>query len=499
MAWKKQTLEKLLKERLKDYQFILVTQAEPYVHTYIKDTIKIQRGAGGVITAMEPILKLTKGLWIAYGRGNADKEAVDTNDKVKMPPGKKAYTLKRVWVSKKNLLGWYYGFSNQALWPLCHNVFERPIFTKSDWDSYVEVNKQFADSVTQEIGDKKSLIWIHDYQLALTPRYIREKNPDAIIGLFWHTPWPVADTFKVCPWDKEIIEGMLGNQLIGFQRLSYCKNFLASVAKTLEAKVDMDAMTVTYNNRITYVRAFPISVDYQTIAQGSAKNKKFGKTYLKKNITGKYEYLSIGVERLDYIKGVKERIMAIDRFFEKYPEYIEKYVHINILVPSRTLIKRYEELDRDIDALVENVNFKHATATWQPIHIIKDSLPPSEVYSYLKSANIAMVTSLADGMNLVAKEYVAASPHDGVLILSDQTGAADELTDALIVNPYDIEQMADAIKLGIEMPKEERKNRMAKMRDIVAKQNVYRWAGKFLTDITELKPFPEPIVVSDGK
>ncbi|MCC2631156.1 MAG: trehalose-6-phosphate synthase, partial [Candidatus Paceibacter sp.] len=326
MAWKKQTLEKLLKERLKDYQFILVTQAEPYVHTYIKDTIKIQRGAGGVITAMEPILKLTKGLWIAYGRGNADKEAVDTNDKVKMPPGKKAYTLKRVWVSKKNLLGWYYGFSNQALWPLCHNVFERPIFTKSDWDSYVEVNKQFADSVTQEIGDKKSLIWIHDYQLALTPRYIREKNPDAIIGLFWHTPWPVADTFKVCPWDKEIIEGMLGNQLIGFQRLSYCKNFLASVAKTLEAKVDMDAMTVTYNNRITYVRAFPISVDYQTIAQGSAKNKKFGKTYLKKNITGKYEYLSIGVERLDYIKGVKERIMAIDRFFEKYPEYIEKYV-----------------------------------------------------------------------------------------------------------------------------------------------------------------------------
>jgi trehalose-6-phosphate synthase len=486
MAWRKQTLEKLIKERLKDYQFILVTQAEPYTHSYIKNQIKIQREPGGVITALEPIVKLTKGLWIARARGNADKAVVDADDKMKLPPGRASFTLKRVWVGKKNLVGWYYGFANQALWPLCHNVFERPIFLKSDWDAYVEVNKQFADSVIQEIGDTKTMVWFHDYQLALAPQYVREKKPEAIIGQFWHIPWPVADTFKVCPWDKELIEGMLGNQVIGFQRLAYCKNFLASVAKTLEAKVDMDAMTVTHNNRITYVRAFPISIDYQAIHH-VARNKKSGKAYIQKNITGKYEFLSLGVERLDYTKGIIERVIAIDRFLEKYPEYQEKFVHVNIIVPSRTLIKRYEELDRDIEALIENVNFKYATATWQPIHVIKEALPPPHIYTFYKNAHIAFVSSLADGMNLVAKEYVAAAPDDGVLILSDQTGAADELTDAVQVNPYDIEQMADAIKIALEMPKDERKTRMQKLREIVAKQNVYRWAGKYMTDLVDLK------------
>jgi trehalose 6-phosphate synthase/phosphatase len=499
MAWKKQTLENLIKDRIKDHQFILVSQAEPYTHTYIKDTIKVQRGHGGIITAMEPILKLAKGTWIAYGRGNADKEVVDAQDKIRMPPGHSTYTLKRLWITKKNLLGWYYGFSNQALWPLSHNVFERPVFSKAEWDSYVDVNKQFAESVIQEMGDKKSIVWVQDYQLALVPKYIRDKKPDAIIGHFWHVPWPVVDTFKVCPWSKELIEGMLGNQLIGFQRNAYCKNFLAAVARTLEAKIDWDAMTVTYNNRITHIRAFPISIDYTSVADTSIRNKKFGKNYLKKIVSGKYDFLSLGVERLDYTKGVLERIMAIDRLLEKYPDYIEKFVHINILVPSRTLIKRYEILDREVETLIEKVNFKYATANWQPIHIIKEVLPPPQIYALYKSAHVALVTSLADGMNLVAKEYVAAGPSDGTLILSDQTGAADELTDAILINPYNIEQMADAIKLALEMPKEERKTRMAKMREVVAKQNVYRWAGKFLTDILDLKAVPQILIPLDAK
>jgi trehalose 6-phosphate synthase len=487
MPWRKQTLEKLIKERLKDYQFIVASSAEPYTHTYNRDSIKVSRGAGGVITALEPILKLNKGLWIAHGRGAADKEVVDKDDKIKMPPGKSVYTLKRVWVSKKNILGWYYGFSNQTLWPLCHNVFERPKFSKLDWESYVEVNKQFAESILQEVGSKKSVVWIQDYQLALVSQFLKEKNPDLIVGQFWHTPWSVADTFKVCPWDKELLEGMLGNHVIGFQRLAYCKNFLASVAKTLEAKVDHDAMTVTYNNRITYVRPFPISIDYQAIANTTKRNTKSAKAFIQKYVPGKYQYLSVGVERLDYTKGIVERIMAIDRFLEKYPEYIEKFVHINVLVPSRTLIKRYEDLDSEVERLIENVNFKYATASWHPITVIKEALLPAQIYSLYRNAHIAQVTSLADGMNLVAKEYVAAGPADGVLILSDQTGAADELTDALIVNPYDIEQLADSIKLAIDMPKQERKTRMDKMREVVVKQNVYRWAGKFLTDLLDLK------------
>ncbi|MDQ3076480.1 MAG: trehalose-6-phosphate synthase [bacterium] len=487
MSPAKKIIEKLLGDRLGDYNLIIASSAEPYTHGYYKDKLVVVRGAGGLITALEPILKLNGGTWIAHGRGAADKEMVDENDRVMMPPGKKLYALKRVWVSKKNLKGWYYGLSNEALWPLCHNVFERPVFRQEDWDSYYDVNKQFADSILKEAeGKEKVIVWLQDYLLALVPQMLREKRPDLIIGHFWHIPWPVADMFKIFPWDKETLEGMLGNQLIGFQRHSYCRNFLTSVSKTLQAKVDFDNLTITYKDRVTYVRHFPISIDYQAVAQSSRKNKKFGKSYIKEIVTGKYEYLSLGVERLDYTKGVLERIKAIDRFLEKYPEYIEKFVHINVLVPSRTLIQRYEDLNRELETLIENVNFKYATATWQPIHILKESLPASQIYSFCKSANIALVTSLADGMNLVAKEYVTAGPDDGMLILSEQTGSADELQDAIIVNPYDIEALAESIKRALEMPKEERKQRMEKMRTIIANNNVYQWAGTFLNDIIDL-------------
>ncbi len=487
----KKIIEKFLNNRLDEYEFIVVSAAEPYTHNYVKDKVHAVRGAGGLITAMEPILKINKGLWIAHGRGTADREVVDEKDKIKMPPGKNSYTLKRIWVSKKNLRGWYYGFSNQALWPLCHNVFERPVFNQADWDSYQDVNTQFAESILQEVEGKKAVVWIQDYLLSGVAKVLRDKRPDLVIGHFWHIPWPVADTFKICPWDKEILEGMLGNELIGFQRHAYCRNFLTSVSKTLEAKVDFDAMTVTYNGRVTYVRHFPISIDYQAVSQISAKSKKFGKSYIKENVTGRYEFLSLSLERLDYIKGIPERIKAIDRFLEKYPEYVEKFVHINVLVPSRTLIKRYEELSKEIHTLVENVNFKYATATWQPIHIIDHVLAPAQVYSFLKSANVGLVTSLADGMNLIAKEYVAAGPDDGALILSDQAGSADELQDALIVNPYDVEQLADSIKRALEMPKDERKLRMQKMRDIISKNNVYNWAGRFLTDLLDINSHHE--------
>jgi alpha,alpha-trehalose-phosphate synthase [UDP-forming] len=486
MVTRTQTAESLMKDRLKNKMLVVLSTTEPYVHNYVKDEIKVTRSAGGVITALEPIIKLNKGLWISHARGTADKEMVDANDRVKMPPGAPNYTLRRLWLTKKNLRGWYYGFANQALWPLCHNVFERPLFNQSDWDSYIDVNKQFADAALQEVEDKQAVIWIQDYQLALVSKMIKEKRPDLVVGTFWHIPWPGADTFKICPWDKQILEGMLGNQLIGFQRHSYCRNFLTSVSKTLEAKVDFDNLTVTYNNHVTYVRHFPISIDYKAVSKSTERNKKYGKSFIKQYLTGKYEYLSLGVERLDYTKGLPERIKAIDRFLEKYPEYHEKFVHVNILVPSRTLIKRYEDLDREMETLIENVNFKYATANWQPIHIIKHTLPPSQVYSFYKSANLTMVTSLADGMNLVAKEYVTAGPDDGALILSEQAGAADELHDALIVNPYDIEGLSENIKIALEMPKEERKLRIQKMREAVRNNNVYKWAGKFIEDLVEI-------------
>lgn len=499
MPWRKQTLEKVFKERLKGRDFIVASSTEPYTHEYAGGKVKAVRAPGGVVAALEPILKLNRGLWIAHGRGAADKDAVDASDKVKLPPTQPRYTLKRIWVSKKNLLGWYYGFANQALWPLCHNVFERPLFSKDHWDAYREVNKQFADAIVAEAGDRSPIVWIQDYQLALVGGMVRERRPDLVTGHFWHIPWPTADTFKVCPWDKEVIEGLLGNHLIGFHRISYCKNFLQSVAKTLEAKVDFDAMTVTYNNRVVYVRPMPISVDAVAVEQTVARMKGAKRPFARRFVEGDSEFLSLGVERTDYTKGIPERFRAIDRFFEKYPEYVGRLTHLNVLVPSRTLIKRYEELGGEIETLAENVNFKYATATWKPIQLHQGALPPSVIYKLYRGANVALVTSLADGMNLVAKEYVCAGPDDGALVLSDQAGAADELTDAIMVNPYDIEGMADAMKAAIEMSKDEKKARMRKMRASVEEHNVYAWAGKFLTDLTELKQ-PEPQApAQDGK
>lgn len=487
MSPSKKIINKALGERIGNYTMFIVSSAEPYSHGYVKDKIEVSRGHGGLVTAMEPILKLNGGTWIAHGRGAADKEVVDVHDHIEMPPNKDYYTLRRIWITKKNLKGWYYGFSNEALWPLCHNVFERPTFRQEDWDAYYDVNKQFADAVLQEAEGKTNVIvWVQDYLLALVPKMIRDKRPDLIVGHFWHIPWPVADMFKICPWDKETLEGMLGNQLIGFQRHSYCRHFLNSVAKTLEAKVDFDAMTVTYNNIVTYVRHFPISIDYKSVSKASEKSTNYGKKYIQKMLTARYEFLSLGVERVDYTKGLIERIQAIDRFLEKYPEYIERFVHINVLVPSRTLIKRYEDLSRELETLIENVNFKYATATWIPIHVIRESMEPNDIYSLCKSADIAMVTSLADGMNLVAKEYVTAGPKDGVLILSEQTGSADELKDALIVNPYDVEGLADAIKRALEMPEEERIQRIEKMREAVEQNDVFNWAGKFLNDLIDV-------------
>ncbi|MBX4210424.1 trehalose-6-phosphate synthase [Candidatus Parcubacteria bacterium] len=496
MAWTKRSIEKIQEEILKDYSLVVVSNAEPYVHVYSTEGIKVARGTGGVITAIEPIVKISGGLWVAHGRGSADFDVLDKSGKIHLPLRSPRYDLKRVYIEKKDLRGWYYGFANETLWPLCHNVFERPNFVESDWNAYVKVNRLFSDAILSEIKNKKCVIWIQDYHFALLPAMIRESAPDALIAHFWHIPWPTESTFQICPWKKEIIEGLLGADLIGFQRASYTRNFLSSVGKTLEAKIDLDTSTVTYNNKISYIRHVPISIDYAAVRESSRKSKNFGKRFVRHYVPGTYEFLSLGVERLDYTKGVLERLNSIDRFLEKYPEYQGRFVHVNILVPSRTLIWRYEKLSREIDVLVQNINFKYRTSSWQPLYILNYTLDTRQLYNFYKSANLLTVTSLADGMNLVAKEYVVAGPDDGSLILSEQTGAADELHDAITVNPYDIERLADSIKFALEMPTEEKKERIRKMREAIAEQNVYWWAGKLLTDLANLtrkKDVPNPV------
>ncbi len=485
--WTKNSIVEILEQRLKGYEIVVVSEAEPYVHQFTPQGIKMTRAAGGVVTALEPILEVSKGLWIGHGKGSADREVVDKHDKLLCPPKQKKYTLRRLWIFKKDIQGWYFGFSNEMLWPLMHNVFVRPTFNEPDWKAYEKVNRQYADAILAEIKDKKALVWIQDYHLALVPKMLRDARPDILIAQFWHIPWPTSNLFQICPWKEEIIEGMLGSQLLGFHVQSYGLNFLHSVGKTLEAKVDYDNNTVTYKDNVTTVTSVPIGIDYRAVSQSAQKTKTFGKSFIKKHLTSSYKYLALGVERIDYIKVIPERIRAIDRFLEKYPEYQKQFTYLSIAIPTRKLIRRYEDLNKEIELLADKVNFKYGTPNWQPINFINTPMTASELNSYYKSADIMMVTSLADGMNLVAKEYVAAGPKDGVLILSQQTGAAKELEDAISVNPYDIERMADTIKAAIEMPAKEKRDKMKNLRQIVEKNNVYRWAGKFLARLLDLR------------
>lgn len=485
--WTKNSIEKLLEERLKDYTVVIASEAEPYQHNYEPQGIKMQRSAGGVVTALEPILEATRGLWIGHGRGSADQETVDEHNKMKCPPKEKKYTLRRIFISKKDLKGWYYGSANEMLWPLCHNVFVRPGFVEADWKSYEKVNREYAEAILEEVKDKKALVWIQDYHLALLPKMLRDKRPDLIIAQFWHIPWPTSNLFQILPWKKEILEGLLGCNMLGFQVPSHALNFLHSVGKTMEAKVDYDNETVTFKDAVTAIKSFPISIDYAGVSSSAKRTSKFGKPFIRKHLASSYKYLALGIERIDYIKGLPERIRAIERFLEKYPEYHGQFTYLSIAIPTRKMIKRYEDLNKEIEILADKVNFKFGNHLWQPINFLNTPFTASEVNSFYKSSDLMFVTSLADGMNLVAKEYVAAGPKDGALILSEQTGAAKELTDAIIVNPYDIERMADTIKMAIEMPAAEKRERMEKMRVIVAKNNVYRWAGKFLHALMDLR------------
>jgi trehalose 6-phosphate synthase len=449
---------------------------------------KCIRPASGVVTAIHPVLCACGGPWIAHGGGNADKKFVNSKDKLGVPPEDNRYILKRVWLTKEEEDGYYYGFANEGLWPLSHNTHTRPIFRESDWQMYKKVNQKFADSLLEELPAKPALIFIQDYHFTLLPKMIKEKRPDAVIAMFWHIPWPNPESFSICPYHKEILDGMLGCDLIGFHVQNHCNNFLDTANRLLESRVDTEIFSVTRLGKETFVRAFPISVDGH-INAGSFKVEPIREIEkLKKEYELKDKIVGLGVDRIDYTKGVIERILAIDRFLEKYPQYKKRFVFIQLAAPSRTHIKRYHDLIGEIDELVEKKNWKYLDGNWKPIIYLKRHFSQDEIEPFYMLADVCIVSSLHDGMNLVAKEYVAAKKDlAGALILSQFTGAARELTDAIQINPYSIEEFADSIKLAIELPSEEKKKRMENMRKIISENNVYRWAGNIITELTALK------------
>jgi trehalose 6-phosphate synthase len=433
------------------------------------------------------------GTWLAHGSGNADWEVADTRGRLGLPQPDPRYTLRRLRLTADEEDGYYYGFANEGLWPLCHVVHSRPSFRAGDWEQYRAVNQKFAAALLEEMEDRQApMVLIQDYHFALLPALVKAERPDARVAIFWHIPWPNAEAFAICPWQPEILRGMLGADLIGFQTQYHCNNFLDTVDRALEARIDGEHFAVVRGEHRTLVKPFPISVAPEVPEDAP----RLARAEFLADLGVMTEFLGVGVERIDYTKGLPERFQAIRRFFDKYPDYRERVTFVQIAAPSRTRIGRYEALQDEVRQAVAQVNQALGSRRWRPIVYRDWHHERAAIWPFYRHADFCMVTALHDGMNLVAKEFVAArDDRGGVLILSEFTGAARELRDALLVNPYDVEATADAIRLAVEMPAPERARRMAHMRHAVHEYNIYRWAGLLLGELSGIPVRLPPALV----
>lgn len=483
-TWNKKTVLDLVKEKLSDYLFVVVSNRQPYIHKFVKANIECVRGPGGVITALDPVMCELKGLWVASGTGEADR-LVAKDSKVKVPPQQERYTLKYVWLTKEENLGFYYGFSNQALWPLMHLVYVRPTIREEDWQVYKKVNKKFAQAVFKEIKDKKAIVFFQDYHLALASLYLKELKPDVVTLLFWHIPWPPYDIFRILPQRVELLKGLLSYDLLGFHIRYFCNNFLEAVTRELESKINREASSVIFQSHTTLVRAYPISVDFEGISQkaGDSSVEEIISS-LRKEFSLLGKKVIVGLDRIDYTKGIIERILGVDRLLELYPSLKEKIVFIQMGEISRIHLSQYKHLNDEINALVEEVNFKHSRRGWKPIIFVRRHLSFSELLAFYRLADVCLVTSLHDGMNLVAKEFVSSRIDErGVLVLSKFTGASRQLKEALIVNPYSQQELALSLHKALFMEETEVKERMKRLRQTVKINNIWKWIGKIIADI----------------
>jgi len=488
LQWNKDRLYQLVQAKLGDSLFIVISNREPYIHTMSGKEIKWNRPVSGLTEALDPVMRASGGTWVAQGTGDADRKVVDAHDRVAVPPDKPEYTLRRVWLTEEEVAGFYLGFANEALWPLCHVTFTPPAFSEDWWHTYKKVNKIFADAVMQEIGKRKAVVLVQDYHFALLSHYLKEQNPEMTVGQFWHIPWPTYEVFRTCPWHEEILTGMLGNDLMGFHTRSFCNNFIESVERSLEAMTDRERSAIIRQGNTTIVEPFPISVDFDSIAeQASTKVVEREIESLRREFDLEGKYVGIGMDRMDYTKGIPERLQALDKFLKDNPKYKGKVVFIQAGMPSRTQIDTYKAIGQRIDDLMNGINDKYGTASWKPVIPMTRQLALETLNALRRLAHFCIVSSLHDGMNLVAKEYVSSRVDgDGVLILSQFTGAAVEMQDSLLINPYDISDFALKIKEAIEMPEAERRRRMKNMREIVADNNIYRWGGSMVSRLISI-------------
>src|SRR5216683_2121441 len=449
--WTAERLRVSLSSKLQNKPLFVIANREPYMHvrnSANNGSVQVIVPASGLVTALEPVLLATDGTWIAHGAGSADRESVDAKDHLRVPPDHPRYTLRRVWLSAEEEKGYYEGFANEGIWPLCHIAHTRPIFRPEDWVAYQEVNRRFADAAIDEMESTESpIVLVQDYHFALLPRMIKEARPDARVAIFWHTPWPNPEVFGICPWGRELIDGLLGADLVGFHIQSYCNNFLHTVDRAVEALTEWDRFSVNRQGHVTRVRPYPISVALQENGHSAQPARTMAE-----------ESAALCNEL-----GISATLLGVG-------------------------VDRFQTLLDQVAAETERINARFQAGHWKPIVFLKRHHSHEEIARFYHAASLCMVTSLHDGMNLVAKEFIASRADNcGVLILSTFAGAALELTDSLLVNPYDVQQLAGAIHRALNMPADEQAARMQRMRDSVREHNVYRWAASLLSDLTEIR------------
>jgi trehalose-6-phosphate synthase len=488
--WTPQALQQVVREHLKGCPMLVVSNREPYIHNRdASGRTVVQVPASGMVTVIEPMMRACSGTWIAHGSGTADRQVVDRDDHVRVPPDDPSYDLRRVWLTPDEEEGYYYGFSNEGLWPLCHLAYVRPAFREADWNAYRAVNDRFAQVVADESRGADPIVLIQDFHFALLPRLIRERSPNATIALFWHIPWPNAETFGVCPWKREIVEHMLSADILGFHTRYHCQNFLGTVDRYVECQIDQEHMTVTHRGHVTRVKPYPISIEWPPRwLAGVAPANEAREAVIRRLELPVGVRIGVGVERWDFTKGIIERFHALETLFEKNPAWRGRLTFLQVAAPSRSKLPAYQALQEQTLRELNRINQRFGDGDWEPIVLIGEHQEPAQVFELYRAADFCLVNSLHDGMNLVAKEFVASrEDEDGVLILSHFAGASRELVEALLINPYDVSGTAQAIVQALEMPRAERRQRMHLMRATIAEANVYRWAGRMLIDVARIR------------
>jgi trehalose 6-phosphate synthase len=492
-GWSADDLRAWLASAFRGESIVVLANREPIRHDQAADgSIAVKRSGGGLVTALEPLIQACSGVWVAHGSGTADRLVVDGRDGLGVPSANPSYRLRRVWLDPAEERGYYQGFANEGLWPLCHRAHVQPIFRSRDFDMYRAVNARFAEAVGNEATTASPVVLVQDYHFALAPLMIKRRVPLGSIIAFWHIPWPSPRDFAICPWGRELLKGLLGSTIVGFQTPEDGRNFIDTVEWSLDADIDRTRSVITYDGRRTTIRVYPVSIEWPSRYACQSPPVEACRAAIRREVGLRPDALmGVGVDRLDYTKGICEKFLAVERLLETHPEYRERFVFVQIAEPSRECLPAYRELRSRVQEETDRINARFGADGYRPIVLRETRHEPADVYRFLRAADLCYVGSLHDGMNLVAKEFVSARNDErGVLILSEFAGAAYELTDAMIVNPYATEAVAGALADALRMPRSEQAARMCAMRAVVARQNAYRWAGEMLGDAARLRHNP---------